>query len=174
MEWLMQVVPTIEQIYAPYNPEDRGAMLALETAHEAAEALGVELITCEASTPEQIEAAFENIPEEADAVFFLPDSLINTRVGDWLEIATKRNLPTSAPNLVAVQQGHVTAYGIDLAAAAKQNAARLADQILQGTKPADLPVETAEFFSAINLKTAQDIGLDIPDNVLQQADIIIR
>jgi putative ABC transport system substrate-binding protein len=174
LEWLMQVVPTIEQIYVPYNPEDRSAVLALETVSEAAEALGVELITREASTPEQIATAFENIPEEVDAIFFLPDSLVNTRVDDWLVIATKHKLPTSGPNLLAVESGHLTAYGIDLAAAARQNAARLADQILQGTKPADLPVETAEFYSAINLKTAEAIGVDISDEVLLQADIIIR
>jgi ABC-type uncharacterized transport system substrate-binding protein len=52
--------------------------------------------------------------------------------------------------------------------------ARLAHQIRQGAKLADLPVETAEIFSAINLKTAEAIGLDIPDEVLLQADIIVR
>ena len=73
-----------------------------------------------------------------------------------------------------VNQGALTAYGVDLAVAARQQAARLASQILQGTKPADLPVETAQLFSAINLKTAQAIGLDIPDATLRQANIIIR
>ena len=73
-----------------------------------------------------------------------------------------------------VNDGALTAYGVDLAIAARKQAARLASQIFQGAKPADLPVETAEFFSAINLKTAQAIGLDIPDATLRQANIIIR
>jgi putative ABC transport system substrate-binding protein len=55
-----------------------------------------------------------------------------------------------------------------------EQVARLADKILQGTAPADLPVETADFFLSINLQTAQAIGLDISDDVLQQADTIIR
>jgi putative ABC transport system substrate-binding protein len=53
-------------------------------------------------------------------------------------------------------------------------AARLADQILKGIKPADLPVETTEFFLAINLKEARAINLTIPDSILSQADTIYR
>jgi len=59
----------------------------------------------------------------------------------------------------------LTSYGIVQVAAGKQ-AARLADQIFRGIKPADLPVEIAEFSLAINLRQAEAIGLDIPDSVL--------
>jgi putative ABC transport system substrate-binding protein len=174
LEWLIRVVPTIERVYIPYNPEDQSAVLALETASEAATTLGVEIVTHKSSTPEQVAAALENIPENIDAIFFLPDSLVNSRKDAWIERAINLELPTSGPHLAAVEDGHLTAYGIDLAAAARQEAARLADQILQGMKPADLPVETAEFYSAINLKTAKAIGIDIPDKVLLQADIIVH
>jgi putative ABC transport system substrate-binding protein len=51
---------------------------------------------------------------------------------------------------------------------------RLVDQILKGAKPADLPVETAEHFLHINLKAATAIGLTIPDDILRQADLVIR
>jgi putative ABC transport system substrate-binding protein len=64
-------------------------------------------------------------------------------------------------------------YGSDLNAAGNQ-AARLADQILRGSSPDDLPVETPEFFLTLNLNTAEAIGLEIPDEVLRQADTIIR
>jgi putative ABC transport system substrate-binding protein len=174
LEWLVQVAPTIEKIYVPYNPKDQGTVLALEVASAAATKLDVDLITHKVRDPEQVADAIENIPEKADAIFFLPDSLTNARVDDWIKAAIELGLPTSAPNLAAIEDGHLTAYGIDLAASARQEAARLADQILQGIKPADLPVETAEFFSAVNLKTAEAIGLEIPDEVLLQADIIIR
>jgi putative ABC transport system substrate-binding protein len=174
LAWLMQVVPTIEYVYIPYNPEDRSAVLALEMMSEAATTLGVELITREARTPEQVAAAFENIPQDADAILFLPDSLINARVDDWLQTTTELGLPTSGPILLAVNDGHLTTYGLDLEAAARRRAARLADQILQGIKPADLPVETGEFYSAINIRTAEAIGVDIPDEILLQADLIIR
>jgi putative ABC transport system substrate-binding protein len=55
-----------------------------------------------------------------------------------------------------------------------KQAARLADQIFKGAEPADTPVEVAEFYLAVNLKTAKAIGLAIPDEILRQADVIIR
>jgi putative ABC transport system substrate-binding protein len=175
LEWLLQVDPTIEQVYIVYNPQDQSPVLALEAVSETAAQLGVELITHEAGTPEEIAAAFENIPEEADAIFFLPDSVVNVRIADWLETATELKLPTSGSNTsLVVEDGALTSYGIDLTISARQEAARLADQILRGIKPGDLPVEMAEFYLAINLKTAEAIGLDIPDDILLQADIIVR
>jgi putative ABC transport system substrate-binding protein len=174
LEWLIQVAPTIEQIYIVYNPEDQSPVLALETVSETATQLGIELITREASTPEEITVAFENIPEEADAIFFLPDSVVNARIDDWLETAIELKLPTSGSNTSLVEDGALTTYGIDLTVSARQEAARLADQILRGIKPGDLPVEMAEFYLAINLKTAEAIDLDIPDEILLQANIIVR
>jgi putative ABC transport system substrate-binding protein len=174
LEWLLQVAPEIKQIYVVYNPEDSSPVLALNTVSETAAQLGVELLTREASTTEEAEAAFMNVPPEADAIFLLPGSLVNTRAADVYKIATELELPTSGPNIATVNVGALTAYGVDLAAAARQQAARLADQIFKGARPADLPVEIAEFYLVINMKTAQAIGLTIPDEVLRQADIIVR
>jgi putative ABC transport system substrate-binding protein len=170
LEWLIQVVPTIEQIYIPYNPKDRSAVLALDTVSEAATELDVELITREARNPEEVVAAVENIPEEADAIFLLPDSVVGAHTTEFVEL----QLPTSGPNPEALEtHGILTSYGWERTAAGKQ-AARLADQIFHGIKPANLPIETAEFYLAINLKTAEAIGLDIPDEILLQADFIVR
>ncbi|MFC1975999.1 ABC transporter substrate-binding protein [Chloroflexota bacterium] len=174
LEWLVQIVPTIEQIYIPYNPEDQSPVLALETLSEAAMKLGVELITHEVRNLEEVMVAIENIPEEADAIFLLPDSLVATRASDLVEAATELQLPTSGANAEVVKaHGVLISYAMGQISSGKQ-AARLADQIFQGIKPADLPVETAEFYLAINLKTAEAIGLDISDEILLQADIIVR
>jgi putative ABC transport system substrate-binding protein len=173
LEWLMQIAPTVEQIYAPYNPDDPAPVSALETVREAAAKLGVELITREARNPEEVTAAVENIPEEADAIFLLPDSLIGTRVPDLMKTAIELQLPTSGASFDAVKNNTLIGYGPDPSRSGKQ-AARLVDRILRGVKPADLPVETAEFYLAINLKVAEAIGLDIPDEILRQADTIIR
>lgn len=170
LEWLTRVVPTIEQIYILYNPADRSAVLSLETVRAAATVLGVELIIRETRTADEVTVAIENIPEEADANFLLPDSLVGAQADRFAE----SQLPSSAADPMNMEiLNMLTSYGVELTAVGKQ-AARLADQILRGVKPADLPVETAEFYSAINLKTAEAIGLDIPSDILEQADIIIR
>jgi hypothetical protein len=87
---------------------------------------------------------------------------------------TELKLPTSRVNIEDVEyRGALTSYSKRQISCGKQ-AARLADQIFQGVKPADLPVETAEFYLAITLKAAEAIGPDISNEVLLQADIIIR
>jgi len=173
LEWLVRIAPTIEQIYVPYNPEDQSPVLALGMVSETATHLGVELITREVRTPEEIMPAIEHVPEEADAIFFLPDSLLSTRMSDLVIAAIELQLPTSGANAEAVMEGVLCSYGMEQISSGKQ-AAHLADQIFRGVKPADLPVETAEFYLAINLRTAEAIGLYIPDEVLRQADIIVR
>jgi putative tryptophan/tyrosine transport system substrate-binding protein len=174
LEWLLRVAPTIKQVYIVYNPKDQSPVLALKMVSETAAKLGVELITREASTPEQVEAAFKDIPKEADAIFLLPDSVINARVKDWFKLAVEHKLPTSGPNVATVNDGALTAYGVDLAIAARKQAARLAHRIFQGDKPAGLPVEMADYFTAINLQIAQAIGLNVPDDIVRQANTVIR
>jgi putative ABC transport system substrate-binding protein len=174
LEWLVRIAPDIRQIYVPFNPKDKSPVLALKMVREAADKLGVELIIREARDPETLEDAVLNIPPEADAVFLLPDSYIGTRVSDFVNTATKRNLPFSVANIMDVTNYHIlTSFGIDQHLAGKQ-AARLADQIFKGAKPADLPVETAEFYLAINLKVAKTIGLTISDEILRHAHVIVR
>lgn len=174
LEWLLQVAPKIKHIYIVYNPKDQSPVLALKTVSETAPKLGVELITREVSAPEQVEAAFKEIPKEADAIFFLPDSMSNARAVDWYKLAVEHKLPTSGPNVATVNDGALTAYGVDLGIAARKQAASLANRIFLGDKPAGLPVEMAEYYTAVNLKIAQAIGLDIPDDILRRANTVIR
>jgi putative tryptophan/tyrosine transport system substrate-binding protein len=174
LEWLLQVAPTIKQIYIVYNPKNPSPVQSLKAVSEAAAKLGVKLITREIGTTDEAMAAFNEIPQEADAIFLLPDSMVTARSAGIYKIANELKLPTSDPNVTTVNQGALTAYGINFEACAKKQAARLANQILRGTKPADLPVEMAELSSAINLKTAQAIGIDIPDATLRQANTVVR
>lgn len=174
LEWLIQLAPEIKKLYVPYNPEDQSALLALQTAREVAGKIGVDLMTRETRNPEELKAAIKNIPTQADAVFLLPDSLISTRLSDLIKAATELKLPVSGVNVDVVKTHNVlTSFGSDQILTGRQ-AARLADQIFRGIKPADLPVESAEYYLAINLKAAKAIDLDIPDEILRQANIIVR
>ena len=159
-EWLVRIAPDIREVYVPFNPKDKSPVLALKIVRKAAAKLGVNLITREVHDPETLNDAVLNIPAEADAVFHLPDSLIGTRLRDLVTTANKRNLPTSAANILDVGSYQMlTSFGFDQHLYGKQ-AARLADRIFKGNRPADLPVEMADFFLAINLKVAKTIDLD--------------
>jgi putative tryptophan/tyrosine transport system substrate-binding protein len=174
LEWLLEVAPRIKRIYIVFNPKDQSPVLALKTISETALKLGVELITREANSTDEAMAAFKDIPKGVDAILSLPDSVVNARSKEIYALAAERKLASSGPNMETVNDGALTAYGVDLAIAARRQAARLADQILRGAKATDLPVETTQLFSAINLKTAQSIGLVVPDDILRRANVIVR
>jgi putative ABC transport system substrate-binding protein len=174
LEWFLRIAPGVKRIYIPYNPNDGSATTALSKITAAAPAFGVEIIESSVEDSNQITAAIENIPDDIDAIYMLPDSLVMGRVAEFLVKALELSLPTSVPEIDAVPGGGLMSYGMSLNDIGKQ-AARLANQVLQnGINPGELPVETAEFFLAINLITAQEIGLEIPNEILRQADTIVR
>ena len=94
------------------------------------------------------------------------------RIADF---ALKRRLPSvHGGGIAAVDAGLLMSYGADLAER-HQRVAYYVDRILKGAKPADLPVEQpTKFELVINLKTANQIGLTIPPNVLARADRVIK
>ncbi len=173
LEWLLAVKPDIRRVYVPYNSEDAAPVIGLKQLQEVAPMMGVELLTREARTQEEITAAIAEIPQDVDAVFILGDSLVASRLDDIVAATIARKLPFSPPNECQVEAGALISYGFNFNAVGKQ-AAGLAVQILKGVDPADLPVETPEFLVVINLRTAKAIGLEIPDEVLRQANRIIR
>ena len=114
-----------------------------------------------------------NIPEDIDAIFLVPDSTVNARLADVLAVAYDRKLPVSGPSTAQVEEGALTTYGFIHHEVGAQ-AARMAHHILEGAAPGELPVEIAELYLAVNLQAADAIGLEIPHEILQQAEIIIR
>jgi ABC-type uncharacterized transport system substrate-binding protein len=108
--------------------------------------------------------------------FFLVPTPSLEPLSGLVEVTVKHGIAVGASNhsyLSSMKAGAVVTYAGSFPAMGQQ-AARLADQILTGTRPGDLPVETAEYFLHINLQTATAIGLDIPDEILRQADTVIR
>jgi len=173
LQWLLDVAPDVEQIYLPYNPNDGSAVGILQKIKEVAAQLNVELLLQEAPNEAGIEAAIENIPDEADAIFLLPDSLLVAHMAEFSEAAIAHKLPITAPGDVTVKDGALLSYSMSFYPVGEQLAV-MAQQILQGSAVNDVPVETSEFFLDINLKTANAIGLEISDDILRQANMIVR
>jgi putative ABC transport system substrate-binding protein len=173
LERLVELVWGIQRVYIPYNPNDPSAQAALGSVQMAADELGIELLLQPASNDSEMAAAASAIPAEAEALFLLPDSLALSQTEALVAATLARKIPFSSPTVDQVENGALFSFGINLIDVGEQ-AARLADQILDGQAPADLPVEEAEFFLVINLTTAEAIGLTIPDEILNQASRLIR
>ena len=173
LEWLKKVSPNAKRIYTPYDPADEASTISLQAVQEAAGKLGLELVKPEVHAPDDVATIIKDMPTDVDAIFILPGSIIGSKLADLVKASVDRKIPLSAPILAQVSSGATISYSFSASAIGKQ-AARLADRILKGAKPADLPVENAEIVLGINLKTANAIGLNVSDEILRQADTIIR
>ncbi|MDH3447894.1 MAG: ABC transporter substrate-binding protein [Gammaproteobacteria bacterium] len=173
LELLLEINPKIRRVYIPFNPEDSAPASAFGYLETAAVQLGIEIVAGRAVDQDEVSALFGSMPDDIDAIFLLPDSTVNRRQQDFIDLAIARKIAVSGPSIVQVEKGALISYGIVHKEAGAQ-AASTADQILRGAHPGDLPVQTAEFYLGINLRTAQAIDLDVPYDILQRAHTIVR
>jgi putative ABC transport system substrate-binding protein len=171
LEWLVTIVPGANKVYLPYNPNDVVTLVILPEVEKAAAQLNVELVLDQVQSAEEAVAAIESLPEDVDAIFRIPSPTLDPINNELGQAAIQRGIPLGSA--VSPDGAVLLSLGVDLFGMGTQ-AARLASQILAGAKPGDLPVETGEPSLSINLKTANAIGLDIPDNILRLADTVIR
>ena len=129
----------------------------------------------ELRSPDDFEQAFRAAARQhAEALITIRDNLTNTHIKEIVEFATKNRLPGIYPATEYAEAGGLMSYAPDFRDLYRR-AATYVDKILKGAKPAELPVEQPEKFElVINLKTAKQIGLTIPPNVLARADRVIR
>ncbi len=177
LEWLLRVAPNAKRIYAPFNPNDSSGRAGLQLITAAAQELGVEIVSREARNADELTAALNEMPQDIDAIFVLSDNLIASRLlpyqgsPNFYDLAVARQIPFSVPTTGQVKDGGMMAFAFDFVALGRQSA-RLVDQVLRGVKPGNLPVEVVEFTLEINLQTARTLGVNIPQEILQQADAI--
>jgi putative ABC transport system substrate-binding protein len=172
---LTEAVPGVSQVAVLWNPADRYAALEVRVMEAAARGLGVQLQSLEVRGPDEFERAFEAAAREgAGALSILATPFIAQNLRRIVNLALEHRLPAIFWAQRFAEAGGLMAYGPnrrDL----YHRAAVLVGKVLQGAKPADLPVEQPMRFElVINLKTAQALGLTIPPMLLFQADEVIR
>jgi putative ABC transport system substrate-binding protein len=172
LEYFSKLAPTAKRVFIVYNTADTTTVF-LPAVKEAAAKLGLELVLKTIQNNDDVTAALENIPADVDVILNLPDSLVAARLGDLVKAAIARKLPLLSFDKSKVEAGCLLAYGWDYVALAKQ-AARLADRVLKGAKPSSLAIESPEYYLSVNLKTASAIGLNIPDDIIRQANTVVR
>jgi putative ABC transport system substrate-binding protein len=158
-----------------WNPE-AAATPIFKAMEGAAEPLGLLLQSLEVRAPGDLDRAFQDAAKEhSQAVVVLRNpAILMSQRKRIVELAIGDRLPTMYDDRAFVEAGGLMSYGTNIADLYRR-AATFVDKILKGAKPADLPVERpTKFEFVINLKTAKQIGLTIPPNVLARADRVIR
>jgi putative ABC transport system substrate-binding protein len=175
LELLKEILPKLSRVAVLGTSTNTGNTQQLRETEVAAGAFGVKLQYLDILGPKDIESVLQAASKGlAEAVLVLTSSVTNSHQTEIAELAVKSRLPAIWARAEAVEAGGLISYGVSIADLGRR-AATYVDKILKGAKPADLPVEQPmKFELVINLKTAKQIGLTIPPNVLARADKVIK
>lgn len=176
LELLKETLPKISRVAAMWNPANPVFQkLQLRAVEATARVLNVSLESVEARDLADIERAFATIAKERTrALLVMSDPVFTTHRGRIGDLAVKHRLPAVTGAREYAEAGILMTYGPSYSESSRR-AATYVDKILKGAKPADIPVErSTKFELVINLNTAKQIGLTIPQSVLYRADKVIR
>jgi putative ABC transport system substrate-binding protein len=175
LEMLKESTPKITSVAVLWNPSSQGHQQILKQIEGIAPALKLKLYTLAVRSAEDFDGAFQAVAKSrADGLLPLGDPLIGSQSKRVIEYSVKNRLPAIFPNSESADAGGLMSYAPNIVDQYRRAAVYI-DKILKGAKPADLPVEQPmKFELVINLKTAKQIGLTIPPNVLARADRVIR
>lgn len=178
LQLLKEIVPATTRIAALQQPgafSQQTMQTMVTELEETTRQTGTQLQLFSASRTEEFEAAFDAmVKERAEALTIFPSPVFYVNYRRLVDLAASRKLPTIYPFKEAVEAGGLVCYATDFDELFRRSA-RYVARILAGAKPGDLPVEQpTKFELVINLKTAQTLGLTIPQLLLASADEVIE
>jgi putative tryptophan/tyrosine transport system substrate-binding protein len=174
LEVLKDTFPSLRKIAMLWNADDLAMTLRYKSAETAARTLGLEVQALGVREPEDFAAAFAAmVRDRPDAILMVTDALTALHRKRVFEFAAQQKLPAIYEYASLVRDGGLMSYGPDMGEV-YDRAAGLADRILRGAHPADLPFEQpSRFRLAINKKTLEILGLTIPEAMLMRADEVV-
>ena len=175
LEILKEAAPKISSIGVLWDRVVPENIFDFRTTEVAAQAIRLKVESLEVRRPADLETNFSlALRRRISALIVIGGGVTNSEEERILAFEVKNRLPAMHELLTSAESGGLMAYGVNLADMFRR-AAKYVDKILKGAKPADLPVEQpTKFEFVINLKTAKQIGLTIPQSVLYRADKVIR
>ena len=175
---MRELVPEATRFLIPYQAGYPIVIPQLEALYPAAEAAGIELIELPVDDAADLETALQSLAdsgESVDAVLFVAEPL--TVVPDNIAVigkfATEQNIPVGGALIQVGEYSTVFGVNVNPVVSGKQGAP-LADKIFKGTPAGTIPVVSAESYFQLNYKVAQELGLNVPEGLMKQADEIIR
>jgi putative ABC transport system substrate-binding protein len=175
LELLKEAAPKVSRVAVVWDSANPGKILELKEMQTVAPLLGMTLQSLEIHTEKDVQNAFSAISKtRSNGLVTFIDAVTVSHRQKIVDFASKNRLPSIYQASDFVSAGGLMSYGVNRVELHRR-AATYVDKILKGTKPANLPVERPiKFDLVINLKTAKQIDLTIPPNLLARADRVIR
>ena len=174
LQFLKEAVPGITRVGVLVNPANTASAMQVEAVRAAAKALNLQLQVLELKAASEFESGFAAMARgRIEGIMVATDTLFRANYNEIADLAGKQKLPSTGTKEFAAAGG-LFGYGVD-DAVMYRHAAYFVDRILKGAKPGDLPIEQAtKLILVVNLKTAKELGITIPQSVLQRADEVIE
>jgi putative tryptophan/tyrosine transport system substrate-binding protein len=175
LEILKAILPDVRRVVTFYNPSNEVALGEAKSAREAARQLNIELVERHVASVEELRLGVLALKaSDADAYFYTNDAMVTSQAQFIIDTAKAKKLPLmyAVPSLAA--QGALVGYGVSYAEVGRVSA-KYVQRVLTGISPRNLPVESLSTVAlVVNLKTAREIGVTIPQSVLLRADEVIQ
>jgi putative ABC transport system substrate-binding protein len=175
LDVLRECVPVLAHVAFLWNPDNESNRVILEDLSAAVQALGLQLISAPIRNADEFDGAFATMMRRMpNATIVTNDPLLRRHMRQIVDFAAKNRLPAIYQTKEYVVLGGLMSYGVDLPDLFRRGALYV-HRILQGAKPADLPIEQpARFELVINLKTAKTLGLTVPPTLYALANELIE
>jgi putative tryptophan/tyrosine transport system substrate-binding protein len=175
LQILKLILPDLRKAVTFYDPSNGSARVAAKVAREAAGQLGIELVERHVASVEDLRLGIAALKaQDSDAYFYINDAMVTSQAQFIIDTTTAKKLPTIFANPLLVRQGALVSYGVSFHEIGRVSA-KYVQRILSGADPQDLPVESISRVElAINLKTARQIGVAIPQELRLRADELIE
>jgi putative tryptophan/tyrosine transport system substrate-binding protein len=175
LEILKEMVPKLRRVVTFYNSRNPVASESAKLVREEARRLGVELVERHVASVEELQASLGALKVgEVDAIFEVSDALVSVQDQLIVDSARVKRLPTIFISQTSVVKGGFATYSVSRYEIGRLSA-KYVQRILAGSKPQELPVQGVDKIElVINLKTAKQIGLTVPPNVLARVDRVIK
>jgi putative ABC transport system substrate-binding protein len=175
LELLSELAPQTRVIAMLVNPSDPNAERFINAMEQAASAKGIKLQILKAGTEDEIDDAFASLVQlRTDGLIVSPNAFFVSRREQLVVLASRYAIPAIYPRRQFATAGGLISYGSSLTAVYRRMGIYVG-KILNGAKPADLPVQQPSIFQlVVNLKTAKELGLTVPPSILARADEVIE
>jgi putative ABC transport system substrate-binding protein len=175
LELLQEIAPGIKRILAVVAAKESIAESAFQTLDETAKKLAIQVLRRDVTTRAEIEQVLRDTPTGAvDAIYHVPSALVTGYIEPLIQKAQLEKIPLMVHEESMVENGALASYGANFRLQGAQ-AAKLVVKVLQGARPAEMPIQTPEKLTlTINLTTAKAIGLALSPTILERADHLVE
>jgi len=171
---IKEVTPNAKKIGVPFNPGEANAVTLVELLKSEGAKMGYEIVEAPAPKSSDVLAAAQSLVGKSDVIYVPTDNTIVSALEAVIQVGTDNKLPVFAGDTDSVKRGAIAAIGFNYYDVGRQTG-QIVARVLKGEKPGDIPFErAAKFDLVVNRKTAQALGIPIPQSLLLRADKVIE